>query len=308
MPKPFDASTKFLIELAPEDWLRFLKLPIGPSEMIETDLSTITAAGDRILRVNTVPPYGLHVEFQAGPDDELEERVWEYNVLYTRRLKLPVETTLVLLRPFGNHKKLTGRFQVVGPAGRRVHDFPYEVVRVWELPPEVFLEGGSGLLPLAPVAKVSRAEVPQVVQAVNERLERNHKPSEAEQLRTATFVLMGLKYPKEFVEKLMSRNVLELSSTYQALIQEGLDKGLQEGLDKGLQEGLSKGLERGLEQGTEQGRTTEARRLILRWGTKRLGALSSQVEAALNAADLERLEVLADRLPEAESWEELLAE
>ncbi|WP_309694169.1 hypothetical protein [Armatimonas sp.] len=83
MPKPFDASTKFLIELFPEDWLRFLQRPVGPTELVDADLSTVTAAGDRILRVNTVPPYALHMEFQAGPDPELAERTWEYNVLYT---------------------------------------------------------------------------------------------------------------------------------------------------------------------------------------------------------------------------------
>ena len=292
MPKPFDASTKFLIELAPEDWLRFLKLPIGPTEMVETDLSTVTAAGDRILRVNTVPPYGLHVEFQAGPDPELEERIWEYNVLYTRRLKLPVESTLVLLRPFGGHKHLRGRFQVTGGSGRLIHDFPYDVVRIWELLPEIFLEGGSGLLPLAPVAKVSRAELPEVVRAVNERLDRSEKPSEAEQLRTATFVLMGLKYPKDFVEKLMSRNVLELSSTYQALIQEGLDKG------------MAQGLEQGLEQGSER----EARHLLLRLGRKRLGEPSVKILFALEKRSREQIEELVERCLEVESWAELLAE
>ena len=32
---------------------------------------------------------------------------------------------------------------------------------------------------------------------------------------------MGLKYDPKFVEKLMKKNVLELSSTYQALMKEG---------------------------------------------------------------------------------------
>lgn len=277
MPKPFDASTKFLIELAPEDWLRFLKLPIGPSEMVEADLSTITAAGDRILKVNTPSPYGLHVEFQAGPDEELVERAWEYNVLYTRRLKLPVETTA---------------------SGRMLHDFTYQVIRVWELPPEVFLEGGSGLLPLAPVAHVSPADVPYVIQQLNKRLESHYKPSEAEQLRTATFVLMGLKYPKEFVEKLMSRNVLELSSTYQALIQEGLDKGMKQGLELGL--------EQGLEQGFQNGELQEAREMLLRFGRRRLGEANEQTRTFLEGiTSVEILESFADRLWDIESWQEL---
>ena len=66
-------------------------------------------------------------------------------------------------------------------------------------------------------------------------------------------------------------------------------------------------IELGEEQGMERGRAAEARSLILRWGTKRLGMPDSAVEAALEASDLARLEVLADRLPEVESWQELLA-
>jgi hypothetical protein len=58
--------------------------------------------------------------------------------------------------------------------------------------------------------------------------------------------------------------------------------------------------------GSKRG-TAEARSLILRWGTKRFGAASAEVESALEQSDLVRLEVLADRLPEVEAWQELLA-
>ena len=253
----------------------------------------MTAAGDRILRVNTVPPYALHMEFQAGPDPELEERTWEYNVLYTRRLKIPVLSTLILLRSFAKQHALTGRFQVLGMAGESIHEFHYNILRVWETPPEVFLEGGIGLLPLATVAKVSRTDLPMIVEAVNERLDRERKPSEAELLRTATYVLMGLKHPKYLVEKLMSRNVLELSSTYQGLIQEGLDRGLRQGLEQGL----------------EQGAAREARSIILRQGRKRFGPPAPETIAILEAiSSREALERLSERLLDVETWSELLAE
>lgn len=71
--------------------------------------------------------------------------------------------------------------------------------------------------------------------------------------------------------------------------------------------GEEKGIEKGLELGEERWRASEARSLILRLGTKRLGTAAAEVSAALEAADLARLEVLADRLLEVESWAELLA-
>ena len=47
---------------------------------------------------------------------------------------------------------------------------------------------------------------------------------------------------------------------------------------------------------------------LISGGTQRFGAPDSAVEEGLTESDLVRLEVLADRLPEAESWQELLAE
>ena len=123
-----------------------------------------------------------------------------------------------------------------------------------------------------------------IVEAVNERLDRERKPSEAELLRTATYVLMGLKHPKYLVEKLMSRNVLELSSTYQGLIQEGLDKGLRQGLEQ------------------------EALHLLIRLGRKRLGEPSEETLQTLTPLPRETLEALVERVLDVETWSELLAE
>ncbi len=56
------------------------------------------------------------------------------------------------------------------------------------------------------------------------------------------------------------------------------------------------------------GRTEEARKLLLRLGGKRFGAPDAQSRTALEAiTSLEALEQLAERLLEAESWQELLA-
>ena len=79
------------------------------------------------------------------------------------------------------------------------------------------------------------------------------------------------------------------SSTIQAFIEEGRRKGLQEGL--------------------EEGEARAARRIILRFGRKRLGAVDETVEAKLDKiVDLERLEELTERIDQVSSWDELLAQ
>jgi hypothetical protein len=75
------------------------------------------------------------------------------------------------------------------------------------------------------------------------------------------------------------------SSTIQAFIEEGRRKGLGEG------------------------KAGEARRIILRLGRKRLGAVDETVEAKLNEiVDLEQLEALTERIDQVSSWDELLAQ
>jgi hypothetical protein len=289
VPKPFDASTKFLVEMRPEDWIDFLNLPLGRTQLVDADVSTITAAGDKIVQVETLSgeKYGVHFEFQAGRDPDFVTRLWKYNVLYTDRLDITVQSVAFLLRSFEGHNKFTGRYVRRDIQGKLVHDFRYGVLRVWQESPDVFLNGGLALLPLAAVAKVAKRDIADVVSAIDQRLNAEAKPSDGELLRTATFVLLGLKYPETFVETIMSRNVLELSSTYQAVLKEGMLKGIEEGLQEGKME--------------------KSHELLLRLGRKRLGEPSVEMLATLESInDVVMLDQLIERVWEVESWSELL--
>jgi predicted transposase YdaD len=132
-----------------------------------------------------------------------------------------------------------------------------------------------------PIRSVAHA-VAGIVREIDQRLEREARPSDSELLRTATFVLLGLKYDKIFVEKIMSQNVLELSSTYQALLQEGRQEGKKEG------------------------NLEEAREMLLRFGRRRLGEADEATKAFLESiTSVETLESFADRLWDIETWAEL---
>lgn len=56
MSKPYDATGKDLLTSYPTDWLHFLDLPAPGVEVIDTDLSTVTAASDRVLKVLDAEP------------------------------------------------------------------------------------------------------------------------------------------------------------------------------------------------------------------------------------------------------------
>ncbi len=66
-------------------------------------------------------------------------------------------------------------------------------------------------------------------------------------------------------------------------------------------------LDEGRAEGETKGRAEEARKLLLRLGRKHLGEPEAVVEAAVRAiANVERLELLIERLSEVASWQELL--
>lgn len=285
MPQPFDASTKYLIEAQPADWLEFLDLPRADVDLIPADLSTVTAAADKVLRVQAPTPWLAHVELQAGRDRELPDRHLEYNVLLKRRHGVPVRSIIVLLRPEADGPELTGLLEHWLPDEGWYLRFRYRVVRVWEKPVEEILAGGLATLPLAPLSRVRQSALPGVIRRMAERVRQEASPADAGRLWTATYVLMGLRYRAAMIGRLLEgvRDMKE-SVTYQAILKEGR------------------------EEGREEGRAEEARALLVRLGTKRFGPPSEAARAALEAVTgIERLEGLNERVLDVESWEELLA-
>ena len=282
MAKPYDSATKKLLEFDPPAWLACAGLdPTGPVRVIDSEVSTVTAEADKVFEVGDPPAYLAHFELQSGHDLALPRRLLHYNVLLHHRHELPVRSVAVILRRAAESPGLTGTHHVRFVDGASYLDFRYSVLRVWTLDLETVLRGGLGMLPLAPLAGVSEADLPSVINRMKRRLDREVPQAEANLLWTATKVLMGLVFPVDLTLQLL-QGVQDMreSVTYQAMLEEGRVEGRVEG----------------------------ERRILLRVGRNRFGAPSSNVVAALDAiTDEATLAALADRLLEVGSWDELLA-
>ena len=286
MSKPYDATTRLLTQTRPKDWIAYLGLPPGTATVLDADLSTVSLAADRLVRVEGVSPYVLHLEFESGKDtSDVPFRLLQYSVNAKAEFGIAVVSTVFLLHKEADSPQITGDYQEIGPERRAYTTFRYRAVHVWREDAEKLLTGGLSLLPFAPVADVTPAELAQIIRHMEARIDAPlPDDDEAGQFWTAAYVLMRLRYNRAFNAPLLQgvRRMKE-SVTYQAIVDEGVEQGL------------------------ERGRLEEAHRLALRAAARRLGPAPTTAQAALEAVTvLETLESLMDRLFEVESWEELL--
>jgi hypothetical protein len=272
MPKPFDATLKGLIRNHPADWLRHLGIPFTDTpQVLDTDLSAVSAAADTLIRVGGRV---VHIDLEAGPDDDLATRMLLYNVLAHRQTGLPVRSVAVLLRSNAVRANLSDRVEYDGLT------FRFELVRVWEQPAEDFLTGGVGLMPLAvlarPPAGLTREQaLPEQVRRVAGRAEAE-APGDASDLVFSAFLLAGMHLPKNRARDIFTR-VLQMheSSTYQWVI--------------------------------EQGELLRSHKMLLKMGKVKFGQPTPDQANKLRAIeDLDRLERLAVRLLRVDSWDALL--
>ena len=201
---------------------------------------------------------------------------------------------VILLRPAADGPELTGEYEREVPGRGKNLWFRYEVVRVWELPPDRLLTGGLPLLPLAPVSNAAPERLSEVLTAVAERLRDEAAPELTKTLWTATAILTGLRYPRERVggliegvaNMMLGIRGIEDSWVYQDIF------------TKGRAEGEARGRAEGEARGRAEGEVEEARKILLRQGRKRLGEPDERILAEVEAIrDLDRLDLLLDRSP-----------
>ncbi|HEY2910006.1 MAG TPA: hypothetical protein VGI99_07155 [Gemmataceae bacterium] len=297
MSKPYDATSKDIIETDPAGWVAFLGCRVEPGavRLVDADVSTITAEADKVIRVEQPFPWILHLELQASRDELLPRRLFRYNALLHARHGLPVASVAVLLRTQADSRGMTGLLESASPIGTSLA-FRYYVLKVWRRPADDFLNGPIGLLPLAPLGDVKQSALPALVERMRKRIAGRSDRPLAAKLWSASYVLMGLRYETALIESLLSGvRQMEESVTYQAILNRGVKKGRQEGQQEGRQEGQ------------QEGAMVEARRMLLLAAQPKLGTPGKTIKNALDAiADVTRFEHLAARITTVSSWAELL--
>jgi hypothetical protein len=280
----FDPVLKDVADEYPGDWVgllqRLLGLPVGGEiEIIQPNLPTGTVEADRVYRLSVPGPMLLHTEWESSSELGRPDRFLLYNTLLTRQTGLPVQTVVVLVRREANSSDLGGTLARSLPDGREYLRWQYEVVRLWNLEPADLL-AHPGLTPLAPLSRVDEAGLPRLVDELHERWSRLPR-RQASDLASATSILMGLRFDRTLIRRVFR----ELSMVKESVIYQDI-----------------------LQEGRELGRLDQARRVLIRHGSKRFGVASAEIRDAVAAiTDLDRLDRMFDRVAEADDWSTVLA-
>lgn len=279
--KPYDPTLKALVETEPESWPAFVGSPAGPTAVIDADLSTVSGAADKVLRVAAATPYLLHLEFVTGHDSSsLPRKLHVRNGLLEDRHEMPVRSVAILLQPRADSPQLTEIYERGFPEEEPYLHFRYSVVRVWLLPPEPLLTGSVALLPLALISAVTEAELPGIIKRMEQNLGTRRRRRHAERVWAAAYILLGLRFSRALASELF-RGVLSMkeSVTYQAILAEG----------------------------EERGEVKEAKKILRLQGEDAFGPPDQRTARAIERLEnLAQLEELLRRIRSAESWQELL--
>jgi hypothetical protein len=279
--KPYDAVSKELLQLDPAGWAAFLGV-VRPADRVvlkDSELSTVTAAADKVILIQDDPAWLIDIEFQSSHDTSVPRQLLKYNALLQDRHKVPVASVLVLLEKSAGSPTIDGRYSVAPPFGPR-WDFGYTVIKVWEVSAETLLTGPLALTPLAPVANVRPIDVPDLVRRVSLRATRESEPDVSGRLLTAVGILLTMRYGNVATNDLLSQfpEIRDMAP-----------------------------FKKFLDDGRAEGRAEEARAALLRHGQKKFAAAptSKQVAFVNSITDLDRLHSLSDRLLDVSTWDDL---
>lgn len=273
----FDNLCKYLAEKYPDkfaSWL--LGEPTTKVEVLKTELSLEPIRADSVTFLRTQSQI-LHLEFQVQvpTGKPMPLRMLNYFVRLYWQYNLPVTQVLIWLQQTSNSAVFESEFR----QGLTSHG--YQVIRMWEQPPEPLL-ADPALLPMAVLAASDDAtELLNQVAAEVAKIESNVQRKE---ISASTEILAGLRFNKNLIRNLFREEIMRESVIYQDILEEGRQKGKQEGKQEGRQEGK------------QEGKQEEALTMVMRPLTRRFGNLDAELQSRLGELTVAQLEDLIEAL------------
>jgi predicted transposase YdaD len=229
MPKPADTSTKKLISLAPDNWVRWVtNIPnIQAGEILSGEFQWISRESDVLIRA-TSPEHGEFLvlnELQLRYSSKMPRRMRSYAALAEEKYELPTYPVLINILQTTDVEIPTNFTSNL--AGLRATQ-DYRVINLWEVDVSIpFQQPLPSLLPFVPILQGGNDE-----SIIREALQVLRRDEQLNQLETvlaffATFVLESA-----LVQEIMrwDMKVLHESPWYQEILREGEARGEVQGI------------------------------------------------------------------------------
>jgi len=225
----YDNTCKFLAENFPTDFASWLLgKPIPLTKLEPSELSAEPIRADSVIFLESSEII-LHLEFQTKPDKTIAYRMANYWLrLYGKYPRKEIHQTVIYLTKTKSPLVYKTSFN----SKQLNHEF--NVVRLWEEPPETFQQH-LGLLPLSVLGKTSdRSQTLQIVAKLIDDIEDEKVKSS---ITAATAIISGLALSKEVIQRLLRSEIMKESVIYQEILMQGEARGEARGEAKGLVKG-----------------------------------------------------------------------
>ena len=224
MVKKADISTKKLISLAPENWVKWVtQIPdITAGEILNSEFQWISRESDVLIKA-TSPQYGEFLvlnELQLRYKKKMPKRMRAYAALAEEKYDLPTYPVLINILK-DSEAEIPNRYESEFAGLRARQD--YHVINLWEVDVEIALSQPiPSLLPFVPILKGGGEE--STVKQALQMLRADEKLSQLETVMAffATFVL-----DSALVQQIMRWDmaILQESPWYQQIFAEGEQRG-----------------------------------------------------------------------------------
>lgn len=227
----FDNLCKFLVENFSDDFATWLLgEQVTLTELSPKELSVEPIRADALI-LRQSEELILHVEFQTQPDVKIPFRMTDYRLRGYRRFpEKRMLQVIIYLKKTNSEEVYKTTFELE----QTIHRF--QVIRIWEQSTEIFLQT-PGLLPLA-VLSNTESKI-ETLQEVATRIDNIEDKQVQTDIAASAFILAGLVLEQGDIQRLLRRDIVQESVTYQLLLDEGAQKAARKIAVNLLKEGLS---------------------------------------------------------------------
>ena len=227
MTKPADVSTKRLISLAPDNWVRWVtQIPdLNANEILNSEFQWISRESDVLIRVEN-SQYGQFLilnELQLRYSQKMPRRMRAYAGLAEEKYDLPTYPILINILKTSNAEIPTTYESNIARL-RAIQD--YRVINLWEVDVNIVFEQPlPSLLPFVPILKGGEDE-----SVIREALQVLRQDEQLNQLETVLAFFATFVIESALVQEIMRWDmaILRESPWYQEILGEGEARGRTE--------------------------------------------------------------------------------